>query len=108
MTELIYSTTRVRDAGDCRVLNPRLFQSVVPGATKVTIIGSWPRVERAYRKVGVETEACSAVTDLSRALTKLPSPPAELTTEPEPEVPADATSWFGRAKQLGTEAEARW
>lgn len=59
MTQIIYSTTKVANAGGRKVKNPRRFLGPVEGATKVFIDGDWPRVRQAYEKANVPVASLS-------------------------------------------------
>jgi hypothetical protein len=75
---IIYATQRVQGAEGCRVVNPRLFSHIVKDASRVIIVGAWPKVERAYRNAGIGTHAVAAPGDVSRHLSCLEPPPVGL------------------------------
>lgn len=51
--ELIYSAQRTDFEPGRRYANPRFFSAVREGVSRVTVIGDWPDVVRAYEAAGV-------------------------------------------------------
>jgi hypothetical protein len=71
MNEYVYATQRTPLCTGRVFRNPRFFQACEPDATKVYLIGDWPKVKAAYRAAGivvVETESPSAIPIIPPAL----------------------------------------
>lgn len=54
--ELIYSQQRTDFIEGRAYSNPRFFTSPRQGVTKVYLVGDWPKVEAAYKALGVPVE----------------------------------------------------
>ena len=83
MTQLIYSTEKVRNAEGRVIKNPRHFLAPVEGVTKVYIAGDWPKIRRAYEAAGVSVSPVEEMRALpGRA--KVPAPkPDKPDTDPK-------------------------
>lgn len=51
--EIVYSAQRSGFEPGRVYMNPKYFDQVHPGATRVVIIGNWPKVKRAYEEHGI-------------------------------------------------------
>ncbi len=51
--QIVYATSRVPHSEGRIVKNPNHFQHPIENATKVFIAGNWPKIEEAYRNLGV-------------------------------------------------------
>jgi hypothetical protein len=51
--ELVYSAQKTDFEPGKRYANPRFFSAVREGVSRVTVIGDWPDVVKAYEAVGV-------------------------------------------------------
>lgn len=56
MTEILYAQTRHPMAAGRTQLNPRFFAATIEGATRVLILGDWPKIRAAYEALGVPVE----------------------------------------------------
>jgi hypothetical protein len=64
---IIYSRTKVQGAAyrpDVRVLNPRFFTEVSPGAKKVFLNGDLPEVKSAYEAAKVPVKPFTTLSDI--------------------------------------------
>lgn len=52
MTEVIYSGSRVANAGGRKALNPKFFVAPIEGVKKVYLNGEYPNIAAAYREQG--------------------------------------------------------
>lgn len=75
MTEIIYSTERHPLAEGRVFRNPRHFHTVESGATKVFIVGDYPKIAAAYRKSGVPVEQVGQNAPAVAPLPEVAAPP---------------------------------
>lgn len=54
MTEIIYSTQKVKNRGDRQIKNPVHFVAPVEGVKKVYLQDGYPAVRSAYERVGAK------------------------------------------------------
>lgn len=52
MTEVIYSGSKVANAGGRKALNPKFFVAPIEGVKKVYLNGAYPNIAAAYREQG--------------------------------------------------------
>lgn len=71
VTEMIYSTQKVKNAGDRKVKNPVHFVSPVEGVKKVYVQDGYPNVVSAYERAGATVKKLS---DLPGQAATAPAP----------------------------------
>jgi hypothetical protein len=84
--EIIYSRQAGDYAKDKVYSNPRFFSTPRHDATKVYLVGDWPKIEAAYRAIGVPVEKL----DEEQAMSQLDAPapqPAPAATYESVEIP---------------------
>jgi len=97
--EIIYSRQTSDFVQGKTYANPRFFSTPRQNAKKVYVVGSWPKIEAAYRALGVPVERLDAdavVEAIEPNAPQLPEPP--VTNEyAHVEIPEDWSSlpWVG-------------
>lgn len=81
--ELVYSAQKTDFEPGKRYANPRFFSAIREGVSRVTVIGNWPDVVKAYEAAGVPVVVHGAtMMPTAKAGQTAPDRPAPRTVEP--------------------------